>query len=209
MKKEELIAKGLTEEQAKAVMDIYTEEMKGFIPKSRFDEVNTAKADLEKQVDDRDKQLKVLKDEAKDSEALQNKITELEDANKATKKSYEDKIRDMKLSSAIKDQLTDCKYPELVADKIDRTKLILAEDGTVSGLTEQLKTVKETYKELFPPPVSGKTPPNNGKTTPQVTGDAARREQLEKLINDPKTRLVDRIAARNELFSLNQAESEE
>lgn len=50
MKKEELIAKGLTEEQAKAVMDIYTEEMKGFIPKSRFDEVNTAKADLEKQV---------------------------------------------------------------------------------------------------------------------------------------------------------------
>ena len=209
MKKEELIAKGLTEEQAKAVMDIYTEEMKGFIPKSRFDEVNTAKADLEKQVADRDKQLKVLKDEAKDSEALQNKITELEDANKATKKAYEDKIRDMKLTSAIKDQLTDCKYPELVADKIDRTKLILAEDGTVSGLTDQLKTVKETYKELFIPPVSGKTPPNNGKTTPQVTGDATRREQLEKLINDPNTRLSDRIAARNELFSLNQAESEE
>ena len=209
MKKEELIAKGLTEEQAKAVMDIYTEEMKGFIPKSRFDEVNTAKADLEKQVADRDKQLKVLKDEAKDSEALQNKITELEDANKATKKAYEDKIRDMKLTSAIKDQLTDCKYPELVVDKFDRTKLILAEDGTVSGLTEQLKTVKETYKELFIPPVSGKTPPNNGKTTPQVTGDATRREQLEKLINDPNTRLADRIAARNELFSLNQAESEE
>jgi hypothetical protein len=209
MKKEELIAKGLTEEQAKAVMDIYTEEMKGFIPKSRFDEVNTAKADLEKQVADRDKQLKVLKDEAKDSEALQNKITELEDANKATKKAYEDKIRDMKLTSAIKDQLTDCKYPELVVDKFDRTKLILAEDGTVSGLTEQLKMVKETYKELFTPPVSGKTPPNNGKTTPQVTGDATRREQLEKLINDPNTRLADRIAARNELFSLNQAESEE
>ena len=209
MKKEELIAKGLTEERAKAVMDIYTEEMKGFIPKSRFDEVNTAKSDLEKQVADRDKQLKVLKDEAKDSEALQNKITELEDANKATKKAYEDKIRDMKLTSAIKDQLTDCKYPDLVADKFDRTKLILAEDGTVSGLAEQLNTVKTTYKELFTPSVSGKTPPNNGKATPQVTGDAARREQLEKLINDPKTRLADRIAARNELFSLNQAESEE
>ena len=202
MKKEELVEKGLTEEQAKAVINIYTEEMKGFIPKSRFDEVNTAKAD-------RDKQLKTLKDEAKDSEALQTKITELEDANKATKKAYEDKIRDMKLTSAIKDQLSDCKYPDLVADKFDRTKLILAEDGTVSGLTEQLKTVKETYKELFTPPVSGKTPPNNGKTTPQVTGDATRREQLEKLINDPKTRLADRIAARNELFSLEQAESEE
>ena len=92
MKKEELIAKGLTEEQATAVIDIYTNEMKGFIPKARFDEVNTAKADLEKQVADRDKQLKTLKDEAKDSEVLQAKITELEDANKATKKAYEDMI---------------------------------------------------------------------------------------------------------------------
>lgn len=209
MKKEELTAKGLTEEQANVVIGIYTEEMKGFIPKSRFDEVNTAKTDLEKQVADRDKQLKTLKDEAKDSEALQTKITELEDANKATKKAYEDKIRDMKLTSAIKDQLADCKYPDLVADKFDRSKLILAEDGTVSGLAEQLKTIKETYKELFTPPVSGKTPPNNGKTPPQVTGDGTRKEQLEKLLNDPKTRLIDRIAARNELFSLEQAESEE
>ena len=209
MKKEELVAKGLTEEQATSVIDIYTEEMKGFIPKSRFDEVNTAKADLEKQVADRDKQLKSLKDEAKDSEALQNKITELEEANKQTKKEYEAKIRDMKLTSAIKNQLTDCKYPDLMADKFDRSKLILAEDGSVSGLTEQLKTVKETYKELFTPPVSGKTPPNNGKTPPQGAAGADRKAELEKLINDPKTHLADRIAARNELFSLEQAGSEE
>lgn len=209
MKKEELTAKGLTEEQAKAVMEIYTEEMKGYIPKSRFDEVNTAKADLEKQVADRDKQLKTLKEEAKDSEALQNKITELEEANKQTKKDYEVRIRDMKLTSAIKDQLVDCKYPDLVADKFDRSKLILAEDGSVSGLAEQLKTVKETYKELFTPPVSGKTPPNNGKTSPQGASGGDRKAELEKLINDPKTRLADRIAARNELFSLEQAGSEE
>ena len=209
MKKEELIAKGLTEEQAKAVIEVYTEEMKGYIPKSRFDEVNTAKAELEKQVADRDKQLKTLKEEAKDSEALQNKITELEEANKQTKKDYEARIRDMKLTSAIKDQLTDCKYPDLVADKFDRSKLILAEDGSVSGLAEQLKTVKETYKELFTPPVSGKTPPNNGKTPPQSTAGGDRKAELEKLINDPNTRLVDRIAARNELFSLEQAGSEE
>ena len=79
----------------------------------------------------------------------------MENANKQTKTEYEEKIRDMKLTFAIKDQLTDCKYPELVADKIDRSKLILAEDGSVSGLTDQLKAVKETYKELFIPPVSG------------------------------------------------------
>ncbi|MBQ6833563.1 MAG: phage scaffolding protein [Lachnospiraceae bacterium] len=207
MKKEELIAKGLSEEHAQIVVDAWTEAMKGFIPKSRFDEVNTAKADLEKQVADRDKQLKDLKDAAKDNEALQTKITELEDANKQVKKDYEAKIKDMKLTSAIKDQLGDCKYPDLVVDKFDRSKLILAEDGTISGLTEQLKTVRETYKELFTPPVSGKSPANNGKSTPGTGGD--RKSELEKIIADPKTKFTDRIAARNELFSLTQAEREE
>ena len=209
MKKEDLIAKGLTDEQAQIAVDAWSESIKGYIPKSRFDEVNTAKADLEGQVKNRDKQLKELKDAAKDNETLQAKITELEEANKLTRTDYEGRIKDMKLTSAIKDQLTDCKYPELVADKIDRSKLILAEDGSVSGLSEQLKGVRDTYKELFNPTVSGKTPANNGKKTPGTEPDSDRKSQLEKLIVDPSIRLADRIAAKNELFSLSQAGSEE
>ncbi|WP_312448452.1 phage scaffolding protein [Lacrimispora sp.] len=209
MKKEDLIAKGLTDEQAQIAVDAWNESIKGYIPKSRFDEVNTAKADLEGQVKDRDKQLKDIKDAAKDSEALQTKIAELEETNKQTKTDYEGRIKDMKLTSTIKDQLTDCKYPELVADKIDRSKLILAEDGSVSGLSEQLKGVRDTYKELFNPAVSGRTPANNGKKTPGSEPDGDRKVQLEKLIADPSTRLAERIAAKNELFSLSQAESEE
>ncbi|MBS5955383.1 MAG: phage scaffolding protein [Clostridiales bacterium] len=209
MKKEDLVAKGLTDEQAQIAVDAWNESIKGYIPKNRFDEVNTAKADLEGQVKDRDKQLKDLKDAAKDSEALQTKIAELEETNKQTKTDYEGRIKDMKLSSAIKDQLTDCKYPELVADKIDRSKLILAEDGSVSGLSEQLKGVRDTYKELFNPMVSGRTPANNGKKTPGSEPDSDRKTQLEKMIADPGTKLADRIAAKNELFSLSQAGSEE
>lgn len=209
MKKEDLIAKGLTDEQAQIAVDAWNEAIKGYIPKSRFDEVNTAKADLEGQVKDRDKQLNDLKDAAKDSEALQTKIAELEETNMQTKTDYEGRIKDMKLSSAIKDQLTDCKYPELVADKIDRSKLILAEDGSVSGLSEQLKGVRDIYKELFNPTVSGRTPANNGKKTPGTEPDSDRKTQLEKMIADPSTRLADRIAAKNELFSLSQAGSEE
>lgn len=209
MKKEDLIAKGLTDDQAQIAVDAWNEAIKGFIPKSRFDEVNTAKADLEGQVKDRDKQLKDLKDAAKDSEALQTKIAELEETNKQTKTDYEGRIKDMKLTSAIKDHLTDCKYPELVADKIDRSKLILSEDGSVSGLSEQLKGVRDTYKELFNPTVSGRTPANNGKITTGAEQDGDRKTQLEKMIADPSTRLADRIAAKNELFSLSQAGSEE
>ena len=40
MKKEDLVAKGLSEEQAQAVMDAWAEAMKGFVPKERLDEVS-------------------------------------------------------------------------------------------------------------------------------------------------------------------------
>lgn len=208
MKKEDLVAKGLTEEQAKIAVDFWAEEIKGYIPKTRFDEVNTAKGDLEKQIKDRDTQLTTLKAAAKDSEETTKKITELEGANQQIKADYETKIKDMRLASAIKDQLTECKYPDLVADQIDRSKLILADDGTVSGLSDQLKAMRESYKELFTTPVAGKTPGNTGKSTPGASASGDRKAELEKIISEPATRLADRIAAKNELFSLQQAESE-
>lgn len=40
MKKEELVAKGLSEEHAQIAVNSYKEAMKSFIPKKRFDEVN-------------------------------------------------------------------------------------------------------------------------------------------------------------------------
>nr|CAC27409.1 putative transposase [Acetivibrio thermocellus] len=58
MTKEQLMEMGLTEEQAEKVLVIYKEDLKSFIPKARFDEVNEAKKNLEEQLKDRDKQLK-------------------------------------------------------------------------------------------------------------------------------------------------------
>ncbi len=48
MRKEDLVAMGLIEEQAHSVIDIYTEEMKGFIPKHRVDELNDSNKNLKK-----------------------------------------------------------------------------------------------------------------------------------------------------------------
>ena len=39
MKKEELVAKGLSEEHAQIAVDAWNEAVKGFVPKERFDEV--------------------------------------------------------------------------------------------------------------------------------------------------------------------------
>lgn len=57
MNKEDLLKLGLSEEQAEKVLSANAEQLKGFIPKSRFDEVNNTKKQLEKDLKDRDVQL--------------------------------------------------------------------------------------------------------------------------------------------------------
>lgn len=138
MKKEQLLELGLTEEQADKVLNLHKEVLSGFIPKARFDEVNETKKELEQQIQERDNQLKELQEQAKGNEELEKTIKELQEANKATKEQYEDKIKDMTITAAIQSKLTDAKYPDLLLTKFDRSKLSIAEDGTVLGIDEQL-----------------------------------------------------------------------
>ena len=168
MTKEQLLEMGLTEEQVDKVLAAQKEELKGYIPKARFDEVNNAKKDLENQLNDRDKQLKDLQGKVKGNEELEKTIKELQEANKATKEQYEDKIRDITITAAIQSKLTDAKYPDLLLTKFDRSKLSIAEDGTVLGVDEQLAVLKEQYKDLFKPDVKGKEPINIGGGTPST-----------------------------------------
>lgn len=166
MKREELIALGLEEAVALKVEQASMEELKGFIPKTRFDEVNETKKDLEKQIKDRDTQLTELNKKVKGNEDLEKTIKELQDANAATKTEYENKIKEININSAIQAKLTDTKYPDLLISKFDKTKLSVAADGTVLGIDEQLTTLKETYKELFVPPVKGRDPENKDRIPP-------------------------------------------
>lgn len=168
MTKEQLMEMGLSEELADKVLSAHKEELKGYIPKARFDEVNNAKKDLENQLKDRDKQLKDLQEKVKGNEELEKTIKELQEANKATKEQYEAKIRDMTINAAIQSKLTDAKYPDLLLTKFDRSKLSIAEDGTVLGVDEQLAVLKEQYKDLFKPDVKGKEPVNIGGGTPSI-----------------------------------------
>lgn len=161
MKKEDLVVLGLNEEQAQKVAEASVEELKGFIPKSRFDEVNETKKDLEKQIADRDKQLKDLGEKVKGNEELENTIKTLQTENKNTKEQYEGKIKEITINSAIQAKLTDTKYPDLLITKFDKAKLVVGADGAVSGIDEQLTAIKEQYKDLFTPVVTGRQPNNN------------------------------------------------
>ena len=61
MKKEEFVALGMDEAIAEKCAKASQEELKGFIPKGRFDEVNEEKKSLDKTLKERDKQLETLK----------------------------------------------------------------------------------------------------------------------------------------------------
>ena len=76
----------------------------------------------------------------------ETKIADLEAAGKAEKAKMLKEI-------AIKDALyaEKAKHPELLISKFDLDKIVLDEKGekVVSGIEEQIKSNKETYKDLF------------------------------------------------------------
>ena len=149
MKKEELIAMGLSEEQADAIVGKYGT----MIPKERFDEVNKAKKTLEDQVKNHETQLKDLQDKAKGNDELQKTITDLQQANETAKTEYEQQLKDERMSAALKLSLHNKVHDvDLVAGLIDKTTIELSEDGKVTkGLDEQLKSLQESKSFLFVP----------------------------------------------------------
>jgi len=147
MNKEQLIALGLTEEQADKVVA-------GFgtmIPKTRLDEKINEVKDLKTQLTDRDTQLEELK--KVDAEGLQAKITELQKANDDSKVAFEQQLKDVQMASALKLALAGKVHDaDLVSGLVDKTKIELNEDGTIKGgLDEQVKSLQESKSFLFVP----------------------------------------------------------
>jgi len=162
MKKEEFVALGISEELAEKAATASADELKGYIPKSRFDEVNTAKGNAEKSYNDIKAELEKLKASAGDNEALQTQITDLQTQLKDAENKHKEEIAEMKMSNAIHAALGDSvQDADLVAGLLDRSKLILGDDGKVTGLDEQIKGLKESKAFLFKPEDKGGKNGNN------------------------------------------------
>lgn len=148
MKKEDLIAMGLTEEQAKKVMDSLDGN---FVTKTRFNEVNEENKTLKQSVADRDKQLEDLKKSSGDNAELKKQIETLQQQNAEQQKAHEAELKQLKLDNAIDTALTaaGAKNVKAVKPFVDTAKIKLGEDGKLTGLDEQLKEVQKTEGYLF------------------------------------------------------------
>lgn len=150
MTKQEFLALGLSEDLATKCAEASKTELATYIPKSRFDEVNESKKQAEKDVKDRDKQLEDIKKNVGDNAELQKQIEALQGENKKAKEEYEAQIKEVQLNNAIKLELSGKAHDEtLVAGLFDKSKLILSDDGKVTGLTEQLEALQKDKAFLF------------------------------------------------------------
>lgn len=183
MTKKDLVAMGLTEEQADKVM----ESLDGnFVTKNRFNELNEELKKQKEAVEERDKQLTELKKAAGDNEALTKQIGELQKANADQKKAHEAEIAQLRLDNAVDTALTaaGAKNSKAVKALLDMGKVSLAGDGQLIGWSEQLAALKESDAYLFAdqgdqnqaptlrgfqPGASGEVPPDGGVDTSKMT----------------------------------------
>lgn len=135
-------------DQEALIKDINKEFPNHAVPKDQYNSVAEAKTKLEKDITDRDAQLDNLK--KIDAKGLQAEIERLQGENKIAKETYEKELKDLQLTNAIKLALNDKVHDEsIVSGLVDKTKLIVGDDGKVVGLDDQIASLKESKAFLF------------------------------------------------------------
>ncbi len=169
MKKEDFTALGIDESAAEKCAAASAEELKGFIPKARFDEVNNEKKALEKTLSERDEQLETIKKSTGDVDAMKKEIADLQAKNEA----HAAEMAKLRLDNAVDTALTSAgaKNIKAVRALLDTSGLKLGEDGKLDGLTAQLEALKKSdgylFKENEAPSFKGFQPGASGDGVPQ------------------------------------------
>lgn len=180
--------KGLAELLAKyrnnEITDAQMEEELGkalatdFIPKAKFNEINEAKKLAESNLSNAQKTLEELKSKGDLSEEYKAQIAKLTADNAKAQESFKAQITRMKMDNAIDSALTSSKARNSKAARalLDESKISIAEDGTVKGLSEQIEAIRKENAFLFdiePEPQNPKPSWGNvGKQNPSGDADA-------------------------------------
>ena len=158
MKKEDLMAQGLTEEQAQAVMDAWNETMKSFVPKERFDEVNGKLKEANTTID-------TLKKGNADNEELQKQVKEYKEKVSSLEAAAANTRKEYALKEKLKEAgATDADYIIYKQGGLD--KFAFDKDGKPIGIEDVLKPLKESSPHLFKTSDGGGYNPAGGGNPP-------------------------------------------
>lgn len=160
-----------------------------WIPKAKFDDVNTEKNEYKTQIDNLNQELGKLKEKLKDNDNANETIADLQ--KQIADKEIE--LEKTRKSNAIKLEVLKAN-PNDVADILPHLKddtITIAEDGTITGLKEQLEGLKESKPYLFKeaePQGTGGSLGNGGRGT----GKVITKEEFEKMSYSEKVELYNK-----------------
>lgn len=177
MTKEQLQALNLTEEQINAIIEDYG---KNYVSKAQFNEKNDAYKQAKLEIENLTNDISTLSEANKANEALQSQIKELQDAATQREADYNENIKNMKIDTAITKALSKsgAMNETILTGLLDRTKIAIGEDNTITGIQEQIVALKESDPYLFKQDsIKGVVP---GDATPK-THDGITKEQFNKM----------------------------
>ena len=140
MNKEELIKLGISETVANQIM----ESLNGsFVPKSRFNEINTELAAARSAIKERDTQLETLRKSTGDIDALKKQIADLQSENDKQKKTHDAEMKSLRVGNAVELALKSAGAKNNTAARALMAEFLakaeLADDGSVKGLDAEIK----------------------------------------------------------------------
>lgn len=177
MTKEQLQALNLTDEQINAIIEDYG---KNYVSKTQFNEKNDAYKQAKLEIENLTNDISTLSEANKANEALQSQIKELQDAATQREADYNENIKNMKIDTAITKALSKsgAMNETILTGLLDRTKIAIGEDNTITGIQEQIVALKESDPYLFKQDsIKGVVP---GDATPK-THDGITKEQFNKM----------------------------
>ncbi|WP_320990741.1 phage scaffolding protein, partial [Hungatella sp.] len=134
MKKEELVAKGLSEEHAQIAVDAWNESVKGFVPKERFDEING-------KLKETNTTIETLKKDNSDNEELQKQVKEYKEKVTALEVASANTVKEYALKDKLKEAgVVDADYIIYKQGGLD--KFTFDKDGKPVGIDDVVKPLK-------------------------------------------------------------------
>ena len=147
MKKQDFIELGIPEDLAEKAAALSAEELKGLVPRERLDEVSRKRADAEALLQTAQAEIEALK--TGDNAALHDQIKSLQDEIKSKDEAHAAEIAEIVIADAIQAALSKTVDPDTVTGLLDREKITLSDSGKVTGLDEQILSLKQTSPFLF------------------------------------------------------------
>lgn len=169
-----------------------------FIPKAKFDDVNTIKNELKAQVEGYTKQLADLQTKAVGNEELGRKLAELQVQNEKASTDFESKLKQKTLDNAVDIAIMSAKGKNSKALKALLNYEQIKMDGdNVVGVEEQIKNLKVSESYLF----------DNGQTSSGANPPPAYVPELVQLKTQhgelmKQGKLAEAISVKNRIFSL-------